>query len=118
MLFRSTVELAGGTRAHIFVAALGASSYTFACATPHERMVDWLHGCAEAMRYFGGVAQLIVPDNPRALIANPNRYEPRANDTVQDFARHYGCSVCRRARACRRTRPRWSRPCRWSSAGS
>jgi transposase len=88
-----TVALADGTRAHIFVAALGASSYTFACAAPHARMVDWLHGCAQAMRYFGGVAQLIVPDNPRALIANPNRYEPRANDTVQDFARHYGCSV-------------------------
>ena len=59
-----TVELADGTRAHIFVATLGASSYTFACATPHERMADWLRGCAEAMRYFGGVPQLIVPDNP------------------------------------------------------
>ena len=59
-----TVELADGTRAHIFVATLGASSYTLACATPHERMADWLHGCAEAMRYFGGVPQLIVPDNP------------------------------------------------------
>jgi transposase len=41
----------------------------------------------------GGVPQLIVPANPRALIANPNRYEPRANDTVEDFARHYGTSV-------------------------
>ena len=36
---------------------------------------------------------LIVPDNARALIANPDRYEPRANDTVHDFARHYGTSV-------------------------
>jgi transposase len=33
-----------------------------------------------------------VPDNPRALIAEANRYEPRANDTVLDFARHYGTS--------------------------
>ncbi len=32
-----TVELVDGSRAHIFVAALGASSYTFACAaTPRE----------------------------------------------------------------------------------
>jgi len=45
------------------------------------------------MRFFGGVPQLVVPDNPRALIANPNRYEPKANDTVEDFARHSGCSV-------------------------
>lgn len=27
------------------------------------------------------------------MIANPNRYEPRANDTVEDFARHYATSV-------------------------
>ncbi len=37
--------------------------------------------------------ELIVPDNPRALIANADRYEPRANETVLDFARHYGTSV-------------------------
>lgn len=88
-----TLALSDGSRAHIFVAALGASSYTFACATPREGMADWLGACAAALRFFGGVPQLIVPDNPRALIANPNRYEPRANDTVEDFARHYGCSV-------------------------
>jgi transposase len=88
-----TVELADGSRAHIFVAALGASSYTFACATPRETMADWLQGCARALSFIGGVPQLIVPDNPRAMIASPNRYEPRANETVEDFARHYGTSV-------------------------
>jgi hypothetical protein len=31
--------------------------------------------------------------HPRAMITDPNRYEPRANDTVLDFARHYGTSV-------------------------
>ncbi len=88
-----TVALADGSRAHIFVAALGASSYTFAYATPRETMADWLGATAQALRFFGGVPQLIVPDNPRALIANPDRYEPRANETVHDFARHYGTSV-------------------------
>ena len=88
-----TLGLTDGSRAHIFVAALGASSYTFACATPRETMADWLGACARALTFIGGVPQLIVPDNPRALIANPNRYEPRVNDTVEDFARHYGTSV-------------------------
>jgi transposase len=37
-----TIALTDGTRAHIFVAALGASSYTYACATPRETMADWL----------------------------------------------------------------------------
>jgi len=88
-----TLELIDGSRAHIFVAALGASSYTYACATPRETMADWLGATAQALRFFGGVPQLIVPDNPRALIANADRYEPRANETVLDFALHYGTSV-------------------------
>ena len=50
--------------ASIFVAVLGASSYTFACATPGQTQVDWLTGLGR------------VPDNPRALVANANRYEP------------------------------------------
>ena len=87
-----TVELTDASRAHIFVAALGASSYTYACATPRESMADWLGATAQALRFFGGVPQLIVPDNPRALIAHADRYEPRANETVHDFARHYGTS--------------------------
>jgi transposase len=87
-----TVPLTDGGRAHIFVAALGASSYTFACATGRETMADWLGATAAALAFIGGAPQLIVPDNPRALIADANRYEPRANDTVLDFARHYGTS--------------------------
>jgi transposase len=87
-----TVPLADGARAHIYVSAMGASSYTFACATERETMADWLESTACALTFYGGVPALIVPDNPRALIAEANRYEPRANDTVLDFARHYGTS--------------------------
>lgn len=88
-----TVALSDGARAHIFVAALGASCYTFACATPRETMADWLEGTARALHFIGGVPQLIVPDNARAMITDPDRYEPRAADMVLDFARHYGTSV-------------------------
>ncbi len=88
-----TIALTDGSRAHIFVAAMGASSYTFACATARETMADWLESTARALTFYGGVTQLIVPDNPRAMIADANRYEPRSNDTVLDFARHYGTSI-------------------------
>ena len=49
-----TVELIGGQRAHIFVAALGASSYTYACATPRETMADWLGATAQALTLVEG----------------------------------------------------------------
>lgn len=82
-----------GDRAQIFVATLGASNYTFACATARQRLVDWIGALVRALEYFGGVPALIVPDNARALIADPDRYEPRASATVEDFSRHYGTAV-------------------------
>ena len=72
---------------------MGASGYCFATATPAQTARDWLGSTARALAFFGGVPQLIVPDNPRALVSRANRYEPQLSDSVQDFARHYGCSV-------------------------
>lgn len=89
----STMVLLDGSRAHVFVSALGASSYTFAGATAAERLEDWIESMTRALSFYGGVPQLIVPDNARALISQPDRYEPRAHDTVLDFARHYSTSV-------------------------
>lgn len=80
-------------RANIFVAALGVSGYCYCTATPAQTARDWLGATAQALRFYGGVPQLIVPDNPRALVTKADRYEPQLTDTVQDFARHYGCSV-------------------------
>lgn len=88
-----TLELADGGRGQVFVAAMGASSYTFACVTPDQTMRSWLGAIARTLRFLGGVPQMIVPDNTRALIAEPNRYEPRVNDTVLDFARHYDVTI-------------------------
>lgn len=88
-----TLPLIDGGRAHVFVAALGASSYTFACATAGQKTEHWITGMARALTYIAGVPQIIVPDNPRAVIAQPDRYEPRAGDTVLDFARHYGTTI-------------------------
>lgn len=36
-------------RAHIFVTALGASNYTYTCATPGETQVDWLTSFGQAL---------------------------------------------------------------------
>ena len=77
------------SRAHIFVAALGASNYTYACATPGETQVDWLTSLGQALAYFGGVPEMVVPDNPRALVAQPDRYEPGLNRATLECARHY-----------------------------
>ena len=84
---------------------MAASSYVFACATPAQRLDDWIACMVRALHFYGGVPQLIVPDNASAVIASPDRYEPRANETVQDFARHYGTSVLPARADAHATRP-------------
>ncbi|MFN0315710.1 MAG: IS21 family transposase [Burkholderiales bacterium] len=81
------------SKASIFVAVLGASNYTFACATARQGMADWLEGFSLALRFIGGVPALIVPDNPRALVSKADRYEPVLNASVVDFAQHHRCVV-------------------------
>ena len=56
------------SQAQIFVATLGASGYTPACATP----------------------RLIIPDQTRSLVKQPDRYGPENNRTDEAFTKHYG----------------------------
>lgn len=81
------------TSAHIFVAVLGASNYTFACAVPDETRTSWLECHIKAFEFFGGAPELVVPDNPKALVHKACRYEPDVNPAYTELARHYGTAV-------------------------
>jgi transposase len=108
----------GATReAQIFVATLGASSYTYAEATWTQTTADWVGAQANALDFFGGAPRLIVPDNPKAAIVKACFYEPGVQRTYSEFAAHFGIGF-RRARANRATKPKSNPPCNWCSAGS
>ena len=79
--------------AQIFVAVFGASSYTYAEATRSQALPDWIGSHQRALRFFGGVPQLLVPDNLRSAVSKPCRYEPEVNLTYAEMARHYGTVV-------------------------
>jgi transposase len=80
-------------RAQIFVAVLGASNYTYACATPTQKAVDWVGSIIGALEFMGGVPRLLVPDQPRALISRPDRYEPTAHRLLEELSQHYNVAV-------------------------
>ena len=48
--------------AQVFVAVLGASSYTYAEATWSQQLPDWLGSHVRALAFFGGVPRAMVPD--------------------------------------------------------
>jgi len=81
------------TEAQIFVAVLGASSYTFAEATLSQNLPDWLASHRRAFEFLGGVPELVIPDNLKCAVSKPCRYEPDLNPSYQDLAEHYGTAV-------------------------
>ena len=79
--------------AHIFVAALGASNYTYAEARWSEGLADWIGAHVNALTAIGGVPKAVVCDNLKAGVTKPSRYEPGINRSYQDLAEHYGFAV-------------------------
>ena len=88
------VRLTGEIReAQLFLGVLGASNYTFAMATPSQRLPDWINAHVRAFEFLGGVPQIIVPDQPRPVATAPCRYEPLLNETYLEMARHFGSYI-------------------------
>ncbi len=89
------IEAATGEvhRAEIFVAVLGASSYTYAEASLSQQLPDWIASHVRCFEYMGCVAALLVPDCLKSAIKLACRYEPECTSTYEDLARHYGTAV-------------------------
>ena len=96
--------------AQIFVAVLGASSFTFAKATWTQALPDWINAHVRAFEAIGGVPELVVPDNAKTAIVRASFYDPQVNRTYAEMAAHYGTAICRRGRGSPATRRRSSRP--------
>lgn len=93
-----TVSIINGStgeirEAQIFVAALGASNFTFAEATWTQSLPDWLGSHVRMLAYFGGCPDMIVPDNLRSGVSTACRYDPDVNPSYQQFAEHYQVAV-------------------------
>ncbi len=81
------------TAAEIFVAVLGASSYSYAEATWTQGLADWIGVHIRAFEFFGGVPEIVVPDNLKSGVTKACRYEPGVNRTYEEMATHYGVAV-------------------------
>ncbi len=93
-----TMEVIDGTTGEvstvqIFVAVLGASSYTYGEATYTQSLPDWIGSHARAFAFLGGAARQTVSDNLRAGVTRACLHEPLVNRTYADLARHYGTAV-------------------------
>lgn len=79
--------------AQIFVATLGASSYTYVEALRSQDLESWIAAHVHAFSFFGGVTKVLVPDNLKSGVIASSLYEPALNRTYEEMARHYGCAI-------------------------
>ena len=77
----------------LFVAALGASSYTYVEATPSQSLESWVKAHERMSDYFGGSSEIWTPDNLKSGVVWADRYEPGINRTYEELAGHYGAVV-------------------------
>ena len=81
------------TEVEFFVAILGASQYTYAEASPSQQKEDFIASVENALHFYGGVPQAIVPDNLKSAVTKSSKFEPTINETFLDFAEHYQTAV-------------------------
>ena len=77
----------------LFVAALGASSYTYAEATRTQGLADWIGSHARAFAFFGGVPAMVVSDNLKSGITKACFYEPAVNRSYAEMAAHFATAI-------------------------
>ena len=83
------------SRAVLFVAVLPFSGALFCRAYTDMRSEAWLDAHVRAFAFYGGVVQIVVPDNPTTSthLARKGDAERVVNARYQQFADHYGTAI-------------------------
>lgn len=83
-------------RAWVFVMTLGHSRHMFAKVVFDQKVTTWISLHIEAFDFFGGVPEVIVPDNLKAAViraAFAADDVSELNRSYRELARHYGFKV-------------------------
>ena len=78
---------------HIFVAALSSSQATYVEGFLSQAQESWIAAHVNAFKFFGGVPQVLVPDNLKTGVEKPSRYDAAINKVYSEMAEHYGTAV-------------------------
>lgn len=76
-------------KSRLFVASLPYSKLIFTKAYENETQQSWLDGIIEALEYIGGVPQVLVMDNAKALVRHTDWQEGDIQPAVQSLCRYY-----------------------------
>jgi hypothetical protein len=77
----------------LFVGVLCHSRYVFAEFSLSQKSEDFLSSHVRMLESFGGVPQVISPDNLKSAVTKAHRYDPVINPAYTRLAEHYGFAV-------------------------
>jgi transposase len=80
-------------QSYLFLATLGASSYSYGEGFFSRDLPQWITANVHAFAHFQGVTEIVVPDNLKTGVSKPNYYEPDINPTYQSMAEYYGTVI-------------------------
>lgn len=76
-------------KAKLFVATLPYSCMVFAEAFENEKQSSWIDGIIDALSYFGGVPEILVMDNAKALVRRTDWREGIPQAAVSSLCVYY-----------------------------
>jgi transposase len=83
-------------KAYVFVMVLSYSRHQYARVCFDQKVETWLRLHVEAFEHFGGVPQVVVPDNLKSAVIRAafSPSEPTTlNRSYRELARHYGFKI-------------------------
>ena len=80
-------------KVQIFVAVLGASDYPFVKAIATQSKKDFINVHVDMFKYFGGVPNILVPDNLKSAVSKACNFDPDINPDYLAMARHYNTVI-------------------------
>jgi transposase len=89
------IDLSDGKRrrSHVFRIVLSFSRKAYSEAVFRQTTEDFIRCLENAFWHFGGVPKVLVIDNLKAAVKQPDWYDPELNPKIQSFCEHYGVVI-------------------------
>jgi len=81
-------------KAYIFVGVLTYSQYPYVEAFLDEKQASWINAHVHMYDYFGGVSQILVPDNCKTAVVHNRKWnDQQINAVYHELAEHYNTAI-------------------------
>ena len=77
-------------KVHALIFTAVYSRHLFVWLTYSQTLVAVIAGCEAAWAFFGGVFKVLIPDNMKAIVIDPDPVNPRLSTGWLDYAQHAG----------------------------